>query len=55
MPGTATDVISAGAFERNVMSDEFDDVGGIANPFLDGMLVVSGGHTGCESVGVIAS
>ena len=44
MKGTFSDVISAGAFEGNVMSDEFDDVGGISNAFLDGILVVSGGH-----------
>ena len=44
VPGTASDVISASPAERNIMSHKFDDVNGIPNTFLDGVLVVNGGH-----------
>ena len=51
VPGTTSDVISAGTPERNVVSDEFHDVNGFPNAFLDGILIVGGGHGGAGNGG----
>ena len=52
VPGTATDVVSPCSAKGNVVSHEFDDVHGIANAFLDGVLIVSVGHA-IESIGFL--